>query len=218
MSETETTQGDTERAPGQTRKWPTIGVVLAILWLFVRGVHFVDEPWIAAGEFVLGLIVGMPIAYLFRRFFARTYGVSRTVRVVPAATAYVGVFLWELITANYDVAKRVLSPSMPIHPDVIEVPLRVETDVAVTTIANSITLTPGTLTMDYDEDRNALYVHAIAARDHESIVKPIRRWEDYALVIFDERRAPGSPVPDPETTGSESPVASKQRPGGEQDG
>ncbi|WP_267642811.1 Na+/H+ antiporter subunit E [Haloarchaeobius amylolyticus] len=216
MSETDSTQPEAHESTGRTRKWPSIGVALAVLWLFVRGVHFIDEPWLAVGEFILGLVVGLPIAFVFRRFYARTYGLSRTVQILPAAVAYVGLFVWELITANYDVAKRVLSPSMPIHPDVIEVPLRVETDVAVTTIANSITLTPGTLTMDYDEDRNALYVHAIAARDEESIVEPIRRWEDYALVIFDERRSPGSPVPDPETPAGESPVASKQRSGGEQ--
>jgi len=81
---------------------------------------------------------------------------------------------------------------------VIEFPLRVETDLAITTIANSITLTPGTLTMDHDDDRNALYVHTIDGRDPEAVVAPIRQWEDYALVIFDERRSPGDPVPDPD--------------------
>ena len=95
-------------------------------------------------------------------------------------------------------AYRVLAPSMPIEPDVIEVPLRVETDLAITTIANSITLTPGTLTIDYDADRNSLFVHAIDGRDHDAITDPIRTWEDYALRIFDEERDPGDPVPDPD--------------------
>jgi len=85
---------------------------------------------------------------------------------------------------------------------VIEFPLRVETDLAITTIANSITLTPGTLTMDHDDGRNALYVHTIDGRDPEAVVEPIRQWEDYALVIFDERRSPGDPVPDPERVAS----------------
>jgi multicomponent Na+:H+ antiporter subunit E len=51
--------------------------------------------------------------------------------------------------------------------------------------------------MDYDDDRNSLYVHAISGNDRETVVAPIRRWEDYALVIFDEDLDPGDPVPDP---------------------
>jgi multicomponent Na+:H+ antiporter subunit E len=78
----------------------------------------------------------------------------------------------------------------------VVVPLRVQTDGAITTIANSITLTPGTITMDYDEETNALYVHSIDATDMDDIVDPIRTWEDYALVIFDEEGKPGDPVPE----------------------
>ncbi|WP_435345547.1 Na+/H+ antiporter subunit E [Haloarchaeobius sp. HRN-SO-5] len=196
--ETYAVAGDDAEGDGGVRKWPAIGVVLAFLWLFVRGVHFVDDPGLAVGEFLIGLAVGVPTAYAFRRMYAPRYGVRRAASVIPAAAVYLALFLWELITANVDVAWRVLSPSMPIEPDVIEVPLRVETAVAITTIANSITLTPGTLTMDYDEDRNSLFVHTLAATDEEAVIEPIRRWEDYALVIFDERLSPGSPVPDPD--------------------
>jgi len=115
----------------------------------------------------------------------------------PYGLLYAAAFLYDLLTANVDVARRVLAPSMPIEPRVIEVPLRVETPFAITTIANSITLTPGTLSMDYDDETNTLYVHAIDGREPEAVVDPIRRWEDYALVIFDEERKPGDPVPSP---------------------
>jgi len=93
------------------------------------------------------------------------------------------------------VAYRVLHPRMPIEPDVVAIPMRVETDAAVTTIANSITLTPGTLTMDHDPETNTLFVHAITGRDHEAVIAPVRTWEDYALVIFDEEKLPGDPAP-----------------------
>ena len=184
-----------ENQDERASKWPAIGVALAVLWLFVRGVHFIDEPGLAAGEFIIGLAVGLPIAYAIRGIYAPTYGLRRSLSVLPAAGIYLGLFLWELVTANIDVARRVLSPSMPIDPSVVEVPLRVESAVAITTIANSITLTPGALTMDHDEETNTLYVHAIDGRDPEAILSPIRRWEDYALVIFDEERKPGDPVP-----------------------
>jgi multicomponent Na+:H+ antiporter subunit E len=132
-----------------------------------------------------------------RAFYTPSAGVARAVRVAPYAGLYLLAFLRELITANIDVAYRVLAPSMPIHPAVMEVPLRVRTDFAITVIANSITLTPGTLTMDYHADDNVLYVHSIDASDPESILEPIRTWEDYALVIFDEDLKPGDPAPQP---------------------
>jgi multicomponent Na+:H+ antiporter subunit E len=174
------------------------GIVLAVLWLFVRGVT--AGPTIEAtlrnvgGEFVIGLLVGWPVAFAMRRYYASALAVDQSLRVIPAAVAYLLTFLWELLTANVDVAYRVLAPSLPIDPEVVAVPLRVESDVAITTIANSITLTPGTLTMDHDAETNTLYIHAIAADDPESVLTPIRRWEDYALVMF-EGRAPDLEVP-----------------------
>ena len=193
------------------RRWPVVGGTLAILWLFIRGVEPAPAP--VAGAIVTGLALGLPIAFLFRRFYAAETDLESLLRSLPYAAVYLGLFLKELITANVDVAYRVLAPSMPIKPDVIEVPLRVETDGAITTIANSITLTPGTLTMDYDEDRNSLYVHAIAAFDRDAIVTPIRTWEDYALRIFDEERTPADPVPDPDapSTADEEGDADGQR-------
>jgi multicomponent Na+:H+ antiporter subunit E len=181
-----------------TRKWPAIGVVLAVLWLFVRGVSgdgTVAGTLVAvAEELLVGLAVGLPTAFALRRYYADEFAIDRSVRVVPSALAYLAVFLRELLTANVDVAYRVLAPSMPIEPEVLAVPLRVESDAAVTTIANSITLTPGTLTMDHDAETNTLYVHAISVDDREAVLGPIRTWEDYALVIF-EGRDPATPVP-----------------------
>jgi len=183
------------------KRWPVVGLWLAVLWLFVRGVT--ASPETVAGEFIIGLAVGMPIAYVFRRFYRPSLAVDARLRGLPYATVYLVAFLWELLTANVDVAYRVLAPSMPIQPDVIELPLRVESDIAITTIANSITLTPGTLTMDYDDERNTLYVHAINGQDRAAVVDPIRTWEDLALLIFDEDRDPDDPAPAvPDRSGS----------------
>lgn len=170
---------------------------LALLWLFVRGVTL--DARVIASELLLGAVLGATVAYIFRRLYPDTVDIGRLARATPYALLYLAAFLWELLTANIDVAKRVLAPSMPLEPRVIELPLRVQTPLAITTIANSITLTPGTLTMDYDDEANLLYVHAIAGTDPSAVADPIRRWEDYALVIFDEKRKPGDPVPAPVT-------------------
>lgn len=183
-----------------SRRWPVNGVVLAVLWLFVRGVEL--TPTRIGEELIIGLLVGLPLAFVVRRFYAPTTPLSRSLQVAPYAVLYIAAFLKELVVANLSVARVVLSPSMPIRPAVLEVPLRVETDAGITTIANSISLTPGTLTMDYDADRNSLFVHALWAPNRESVLEPIRTWEDYALVIFDERRKPGDPVPNPDSPAS----------------
>jgi multicomponent Na+:H+ antiporter subunit E len=182
-----------------TRRWPLVGLALATLWLFVRGVSpgptLAETVVVLAEEFVVGLLVGFPTAFALRNLYRTEFAVIPSLRTVPYALLYVAVFLRELVTANIDVAYRVLSPSLPIQPDVIAVPLRVESDAAITTIANSITLTPGTLTMDHDAETNTLYVHGINVQDREALLAPIRTWEDYALVIF-ENRDPSTPVPD----------------------
>ncbi|ELZ91511.1 putative monovalent cation/H+ antiporter subunit E [Haloferax mucosum ATCC BAA-1512] len=187
---------------------------MAILWLFVRGTEL--TPVRLFEEFLIGLGVGMGIAYFFRRFYADETSVRRSAQAAPYAVLYLTTFLWELLTANIDVARRTLSPSMPIDPAVVEVPLRVRSAVAITTIANSITLTPGTLTMDYDDDTNTLYVHSIDGSDPDGILEPIRRWEDYALVIFDEELKPGDPAPQVQADGEDGQTAAVA--GGEQHG
>jgi multicomponent Na+:H+ antiporter subunit E len=74
---------------------------------------------------------------------------------------YILRFSKELTLANYQVAKLVLSPSMPIRPGFISIPLEARTDFEITSFANSITLTPGTISVHIPDDRHAIVIHAI---------------------------------------------------------
>lgn len=178
-----------------TRSWPAAGVLFGVIWVFVGGPPLEPEPLV--GSFLVGLAVGFPMAYIFRRLYADTIDLSRSLRGVPYAVLYVLTFIREAIVSSLDVTYRVLALSEPpIEPEVILIPLRVQTDLGVTTIANSITMTPGSLTLDYDPKENALYVHVIDGKDPDEIVDPIRDWEDYALAIFDEELSAGDPAPD----------------------
>ena len=196
------------------RKWPVIGSVLAVIWVFVKGVALTPEN--VLGTLLVGLAIGLLVAYATRDIYADEIAVGATLRSIPATVRYLLVFTKELLAANVDVAYRVLSPSLPIDPDVVAIPLRVESDAAITTIANSITLTPGTLTMDYDEETNTLFVHAITGKhDYYSVVDPVRAWEDLALVIFEENANPDDPAPEwPDLDKTKT----KARDGGERDG
>lgn len=175
------------------RRWLVAGLLFAVLWLFVSAPK--PTPQGLVTTFLVGLAVGLPVAYVFRRLYSEELDIRQTLTSVPYILLYVLVFLKEIIVANVDVAYRVLVPGRALKPQVILVPLRVETALGVTTIANSITITPGTMTLDHDPDQNALYVHMIDGRDPEAVVEPIRQWERYALRIFDERRSPDDPAP-----------------------
>lgn len=176
------------------RRWLVTGLLFAVLWVFVSGPKVNVRSVVTV--FLVGLGVGLPVAYVFRRLYGEEIDINQTLSAIPYVVLYVLVFFKEVLVANVDVAYRVLIPGRALEPQVILVPLRVETALGVTTIANSITITPGTITLDHDPDENALYVHMIDGRSPEDVVEPIRLWEDYALQIFDERRRPGDPAPE----------------------
>jgi len=76
---------------------------------------------------------------------------------------FIPVFAWEMIKANVDLACRTLHPRLPINPGIVKIPTDIKSDLGVTMLANSITLTPGTITVDVDarDDGNMLYIHWI---------------------------------------------------------
>ena len=178
----------------KVRRWLVAGLVFAALWVFVRGAALTPQSLLA--NFLVGTAVGMPVAYVFRRLYEEEIDPLQIVGALPYMVGYVFIFSKEVIVANLDVAYRVLRVEPQFEPQVILVPLRVQTAVGITTIANSITITPGTITLDHDPDENALYVHMIDGRDPGAVVEPIRTWEDYALEIFDEELSPEDPAPE----------------------
>ena len=178
----------------KTRRWLVAGLLFAVLWVFVSGPAL--TPVDLLGSFLVGVAVGFPVAYVFRRLYEEEIEITQPITAVPYIVLYVLYFLKEIVIANVDVAYRVLVPGATLEPQVILVPLRVQTALGVTTIANSITITPGTVTLDHDPDENALYVHMIDGRDPHEVVEPIRQWEDYALEIFDEELTPADPPPE----------------------
>lgn len=102
------------------------------------------------------------------------------------ALVYIIVFLWECIKANLDVAYRVLHPEMPIHPGIVKVKLEVSSEIARTMLANSITMTPGTISVDIVDDH--IYIHWINVRIREAEPygeKICGKFEKYIRRIFE---------------------------------
>lgn len=133
---------------------PRVGVFLAsfALWLLLTGS-------LATEEIVAGLLVSL-VATLLAADHAALLG---GLRLSPSAPwhllRYLGVFCLALLRSNLDMARRVLSPSLPLRPAVVTVQTGLRSPLARLILANSITLTPGTLTVDVEDDR--LLVHWI---------------------------------------------------------
>ncbi len=90
--------------------------------------------------------------------------------------------------AHWDVIKRILHPQVPVNPSIVRIPYEVESDYAKTTIANSITNTPGTVVVDVDDKRKVFYVHWIDAReveDEKARKEVSLTFEKYSKKIFD---------------------------------
>jgi multicomponent Na+:H+ antiporter subunit E len=82
---------------------------------------------------------------------------------------YIIILFFEIIKANFDVASRVIRPSLPINPGVVIIQTKLKSDIAKTILANSITLTPGTFTLDIQEDR--MLIHWIDVKATEIDLK-----------------------------------------------
>jgi len=148
-------------------------------------IWLVANASLAFDVIVTGVVVSSILA-LSLSVFSGTYA---DIRLTPKALIYyfryLGVFLVELVRANLNVARIVFTPKIDIHPGIVKVNTRLKTRTGRLVLANSITLTPGTLVVDIDED--ALYVHWIdvTAADPEEATREIAaKFEKYLEVIY----------------------------------
>ena len=113
-----------------------------------------------AQEIIAGAVVALVVALVAGRFMS---GFPRRgfLRRAGFAVLYFFRFLWEMIKANFQVAGIVLHPLRPIKPGIVKIRTELTKDTAMTILANSITLTPGTLTIDINPAAQELYIHCI---------------------------------------------------------
>ena len=136
---------------------------------------------------VAGLIASILVAVLFHEILPKEYHVFISPVRVFWFLVYLPVFFYYVIKANFDVVYRALHPKMPIRPGIVKIKTNLKTPSGITALANSITLTPGTLTVDVTDD-GFLYVHWINVRsdDVEEATKIIsQKFEWFLKRIFE---------------------------------
>ncbi len=136
---------------------------------------------------IAGLIASAVVAVLFHEILPKEHLVFISPVRVFWFLVYVPVFFYYVMNANLDVVYRALHPKMPIKPGIVKIKTILKTESGITALANSITLTPGTLTVDLTDD-GFLYVHWINVKsdDIEQATKFIaQRFEWFLKKIFE---------------------------------
>lgn len=148
-----------------------LNIGLAIIWMLLRNDF-------SPVEFFIGYVVGIALLFVLRRFLHFDFYFRRVIAIIKLLL----LFLWELILANIDVIKIVLSPKLNIQPGIVAVPTKLKTDWEVTLLASLISLTPGTLSMYFSEDGKTIYVHSIHVPDKDEMIKQIHNTFERAIL------------------------------------
>jgi multicomponent Na+:H+ antiporter subunit E len=160
-------------------------IIAFILWLLLTWP--VVDGQIDFQIVVAGLIASLIVAIMFHEILPEEHHVFISPVRIFWFLVYIPVFFYYVIKANLDVVYRALHPQMPIKPGIVKIKTNLKTDSAITALANSITLTPGTLTVDLTDD-GYLYIHWINVQsdDVEQATKCIaQRFEWFLKKIFE---------------------------------
>ena len=114
------------------------------------------------------VVVGMVLGYVVLFVAQPVMGPSNYFKRIQRTVSFAAFYVWELVLANVRVASDVLTPRPRIRPGVLAIPLDANTDTEITLVANLLTLTPGSVSLDVSSDRRFLYLHAMYIDDVEA--------------------------------------------------
>ena len=152
--------------------------VMFLFWLLLSGI---PDPFHVGAGIICSLIIA-----LVSHDLLVTQKWDNTLSKSSKFIIYVVWELWQIILANLDVAYRVLHPKMPIDPLIIEFDTSLRSDLAIVTLANSITLTPGTITINVDQERGRFQVHSIAQKPADALLVDKTMQQKVAKVFGEE--------------------------------
>jgi multicomponent K+:H+ antiporter subunit E len=154
---------------------PLLSLAVTLVWLLL-----VNS--LAPGQVLLGLVLGLAIPQLTRSFWPERTRIHRPLTLLR----FLGVVSYDIVTANIVVARLILTPSWPVRPAFVVLPLTLRTDLAISLLANTICLTPGTVSARLSTDQRELLIHALDVDDPQALVETIRaRYEAPLREVFE---------------------------------
>ncbi len=159
------------------RRWlphPVVTVVLFVVWLLLNRTY-------SAGHIVLGTALGVLIPMFTQRFFPEPVYISR----IGTILRFLAIVLWDIVIASISVARLTLGPTSKLRPRFVRVPVALADDFALTALASTISLTPGTVSAELAPDREHILIHALDVADESVLVRTIKeRYEAPIKEIF----------------------------------
>lgn len=166
--------------------------VLVVLWSVLVWCALWSD--LSLANLVWGVCVGIVASLVIP-----LHDPSRRVTVRPLGVlAFVGYGLWALVKASAVVAWEVITPGDSTTPGIVAVPLRVQSVGVATLVANTVSLTPGTLTLEIRHDPLTLYVHVMHLRSTDEVRSEIGELEGYAMRALPEMERAGQAAPSSE--------------------
>lgn len=154
---------------------PVLSSLLLVLWLLL-----VNQ--LSAGHILLGVLLGWTIPLYTARFWPEPVRIGRPLVLLR----FIGVVLYDILVANVAVARLILGHPEKIQPAFIEMPLELRNDAAISLLANTISLTPGTVSAFLSADRRTLVIHSLHTTDAETVIHDIReRYETPLKEVFE---------------------------------
>jgi multicomponent Na+:H+ antiporter subunit E len=140
-----------------------LNIVLAMIWTLLQG-------RLRPLDLVVGFILGFALIGLSQRLL----GSGSYPRKMALVVLFVALAAWEIFTASLALAWLMLQPKLKLSPAVIALPLDVKSDLEIVLLANLITLSPGTLSVDVSTDQSTLYIHTITLSDPDEFRAKIK--------------------------------------------
>lgn len=156
-----------------------LAIVFTLIWVLLSQ-SLSWQVWLVGGAVALVLALGYSSAR-----YAKLGRMPIHARTLGALIGYIVLFLQELVKANLDVASRVIQPSLPLRPGIVEVKTSLKSPIARLMLANSITLTPGTLTVETHGDSFFIHWIDVTTQDVETASQElVQKFEQHLEIIY----------------------------------
>ncbi len=137
-------------------------IFLAVVWiLLTMKLTIINLIFGYLFSFVILLLI---FGHSHRKYFTR----------IPKILDFLGTFIWQIITGSIKIAWDIATPHHYMKPGIIALPLTAESDIEITLLANIITFTPGTMSLDVSTDRKILYVYTVYIDSEEEVIAGIK--------------------------------------------
>ncbi|MHB8788377.1 MAG: Na+/H+ antiporter subunit E [Desulfobulbaceae bacterium] len=160
------------------KRWlpqPLFSLFLWLVWLLLNNS-------VAPGQLLLGAILALALPLFTVRFWPDRPRLRKPLMLMR----YIAVLFWDIILANLTVARLILGPTARLRPAFIRLPLELRNEFAIVVLANTISLTPGTVSSDLSPDRRTLLIHALDVEDPAQAIARIKqRYEKPLQEIFE---------------------------------